>query len=257
MPDAANGSTPRVRRFWDERARQYADGFDKQSGDAHALHARLRAVIRLVGPGTGRALDAGMGPGRLCAALEAEGWTVYGIDASAEMVSIARRQFPDAVDRMLWGEIESLPFPDASFQRVTATGVLEYAVVRSALRELSRVLQPAGVAVVSYPNPQALYHLWKTRLYYPLLRRVRRTRGTNPEAPRGSGAITPESFLSLLQQVGLEPVSHEHTSVQPLIAPFDQLFPKLTFVLAKHLEGRSRGGSWLRTQIVYAARKPT
>src|SRR5690242_7146432 len=89
--------------FWDSFAARYDDDFEQRSGEAHALQARLQATLGLVGSGPGNALDAGMGPGRLCAELENLGWTVYGVDASSEMVALARARLPGAADRLLQG----------------------------------------------------------------------------------------------------------------------------------------------------------
>ena len=101
-----------------------------------------------------------MGPGRLYAILGERGWTVSGIDASAEMVSLAR---PTAEARERPGlAIEAMPFEDDSFDAVVATGVLEYTIVPNALGEIARLLRPEGRAVVSYPNPRAAYRRWKT-----------------------------------------------------------------------------------------------
>ena len=67
---------------------------------------------------------------------------MFGVDASAEMVALARERLPDARDRLAQGSVEELPFEDASFDAVAATGVLEYADVPRALGELARVLRP-------------------------------------------------------------------------------------------------------------------
>jgi ubiquinone/menaquinone biosynthesis C-methylase UbiE len=257
MVEPAEDERSDSQAFWDSRAARYDEHFEERSGEAHALRARLQATLKLVGPGPGTALDAGMGPGRLCAELENLGWTVYGVDASSEMVALARARLPDAAGRLLQGRIESLPFPDATFDRVTATGVLEYTVVPSALSDLARVLRPNGIAVVSYPNPHALYRIWKSWFYYPAIRGLRGLRAGRPvRAPRGADAIPPASFLSLLREAGLDPVSRCHTSVLPIVAPFDTVFPRLAASIARRLEGRARVGSFLATQVVYVARKP-
>src|SRR5439155_280619 len=96
------------------------------------------------------------------------------LDASAEMVEAARWRLPEAAERLVVGDIVRLPFADATFDLVVATGVLEYADVERALAELARVLCPGGRAVVSYPNPAALYGIWKSHVWYPAVRGVKR-----------------------------------------------------------------------------------
>ena len=130
---------PGAATYFGGRTTLYDSHYDAANADGHSLRARLAVALRLLGGGPGTALDAGMGPGRLCAELATLGWTVSGIDASAEMVDAARLRLPDAADRLLRAEIEQLPFEDESFDRVAATGVLEYADVPRALAELARV----------------------------------------------------------------------------------------------------------------------
>lgn len=49
--------------------------------------------------------------------------------------------------------VDPLPYPDASFDLVTCTEVIEHLEhYRFALREMSRVLRPGGVCIVSTPN---------------------------------------------------------------------------------------------------------
>ena len=248
---------PEVTDFFDERAAQYDAAFEARSADGHVLRARLALVLRLVGNGPGDALDAGMGPGRLCAELEQCGWTSYGVDASAEMVAIARARLHGAEDRVQEAPIEQLPFRDARFDVVVATGVLEYVDPRTALGELARVLRPGGRAVVSYPNPAALYRISKTAFFYPLVRAWKRVLG-RPVAlgPHGAPPVTPRDFETLIGAAGLELVDSEWTGYLPLPAPLDELFPAAASGLARRLEGRGgRLGRRLAGQIVYLARR--
>lgn len=58
---------------------------------------------------------------------------------------------------------QALPFPDASFDLVTCNHVLEHVFkTEHLLREIRRVLQPAGLAVISVPNTAA----WMNRLFF-------------------------------------------------------------------------------------------
>jgi ubiquinone/menaquinone biosynthesis C-methylase UbiE len=246
-----------VAGFFGARAAKYDGAYDARSADGHALRARLKATVELLGEGPGDVLDVGMGPGRLCAELERRGWTVYGVDSSEEMVEFARRRLPAASDRLQRAEIERLPFPDERFDAVAATGVLEYADLRCALDEVARVLRPEGRAVLSYPNPQALYGIWKTRAFYPAVRIAKRAlRRGHRMLPRGAGPIRPDRFEELLSAAGLEPRARVLTSFLPIPTPLDSLWPSIAAAAGERLEqGGPRAGRWLATQIVFAAER--
>lgn len=239
--------------YFDRRAARYDDAYDAPGPDGYALRSRLAAVLELVGSGPGAALDAGMGPGRLLAELVGRGWTVSGLDASAEMVEAARWRLPEAAERLVVGDIVRLPFADATFDLVVATGVLEYADVERALAELARVLCPGGRAVVSYPNPAALYGIWKSHVWYPAVRGVKRlARRPSLAMPHGSRIVGPDEFRARLGRTGLEPRSTVHTGFLVLPSPLDSGLPGLSERLALRLERtQQRHGRRLGTQIVY------
>jgi SAM-dependent methyltransferase len=249
---------PAAPEYFGERVARYDGAYDGPGADGYALRSRMSAVIRLVGDGPGGLLDAGMGAGRLCAELERQGWTVSGIDASAEMVGAARARLPEARERLVHAPIEELPFPDGTFDVVTATGVLEYANVPDALAEVHRVLRPGGYAVVSYPNPRALYGLWKTRLWYPAIRGAKRLFSRpNPQMPHGASELPPAAFVDALRRSGLCPEALTYTSYLPVITPLERLLPRTAARLGERVERRlPRSGRLLAIQVVYRARKP-
>ena len=113
-------------------------------------------------PGTwpARILDVGCGSGPLLAALRDRGAIVTGIDKSAGMLELARRRLGDDAD-LLVAELGSpLPFPDDTFDDVTASLVLHYLEDWGpALAELWRVLKPGGRLIVSVNHPFA-ENLW-------------------------------------------------------------------------------------------------
>jgi ubiquinone/menaquinone biosynthesis C-methylase UbiE len=237
------------------RASRYDAHYDAADVDGYALRSRVRAVLQLLGSGPGNVLDAGMGPGRLLDELDRRGWTIHGIDLSPEMVAIAQTRSPTARDRLLVGSVESLPFPDESFDAVTATGVLEYADVSKALREFSRILRPGGFCVVSYPNPYALYGLWKTRYYYRAVRSVKRIFGRELSFPTGSGPIQPSTFQEELGRAGLTPMKHEYTSFLVVPSPIDELLPRLAAALGQRVELHAIAPARIATQVVFSSRK--
>lgn len=257
--NAVTASREDAGRHFDERAARYDRIYDDASTDGYALRSRMQKALAAAGDGPGDALDVGMGPGRLCAALAERGWMVSGVDASREMVAVARTRLPAATERLLRGETELLPFADATFDLVTATGVLEYSDLRPAIAEIARVLRPGGRAVLSYPNPRALYAIWKTRLWYPAARGAKRVLGRpNPTMPRGGSPRTPSRFEDELRSAGLVPDSRRESSFLPAITPLEIVLRRPVVWLGERLEQRGGrlGARLFATQVVYAAHKP-
>jgi SAM-dependent methyltransferase len=154
------------------------------------------------------------------------------------------------------GDIESLPFPAETFDAVVTTGVLEYAEPSRALGELSRVLRAGGLAVVSYPNPRALYGVWKSTVWYAGIRGAKRVLRRNAEYPRGGRMVPPERFAELLAGAGLSVTDVRYASYLVLPTPLDMLAPRLTVGLGERLEARrTTPARFLAAQIVYRARK--
>jgi SAM-dependent methyltransferase len=111
----------------------------------------LRALIPAV---AGRlVLDAGCGAGRTAAWLVEQGAEVVGVDASPEMLRLAREHVPSA-SFSIADLAEPLPFADGSFDVAVASLVMHY--LRDwvpTLRELRRVLRPDGVFAMSTHHP--------------------------------------------------------------------------------------------------------
>ncbi len=116
-----------------------------------------------LGPGA-RALDVGCGRGRHAHALAARGGlVVIGLDPSREDLDAAREGFRLVEGAEGWsllqGDARRLPFPDASFDGVICSEVLEHLFdYERALDEIARVTKPAGVLALSVPRawPEAI-----------------------------------------------------------------------------------------------------
>lgn len=96
-----------------------------------------------------RVLDLGSGPGHYTAALERAGATVAAVDMGRDDVRAA-------VDKGLAGlvgDAATLPFPDACFDGVFTSNLLEHVPdVGPVFDEIARVLRPGGWAWVSWTN---------------------------------------------------------------------------------------------------------
>ena len=121
-------------------------------------------MLALAGDVAGRRiLDAGCGSGPLFAALRDRGAIVTGFDKSAGMLELARRRLGDGADLRVADLGSPLPFPDDTFDDVTASLVLHYLEDWGpALAELRRVLKPGGRLIVSVDHPFAV-NLWHRR----------------------------------------------------------------------------------------------
>ena len=102
-------------------------------------------ILPHVRPGV-RLLDVGCGPGTITAdfARRLRSGNVVGVDASAEIVTAARRDHPNVVFAV--ADVYHLPFHDASWDIVHAHQLLQHvADPVAALREMRRVVKPGGI----------------------------------------------------------------------------------------------------------------
>jgi len=109
----------------------------------------VEPLLSAAGVGTGkRVLDICTGHGVLAAAAKARGVEASGLDFSAEAVSIARRNIPDA--KFTEGDAQNLPYTSGSFDCVLcAYGLMHLPEPDRALSEIFRVLTPGGRAAFS------------------------------------------------------------------------------------------------------------
>lgn len=147
--DAATGSAVIQARLWSARPRDWADIEDEGS---RQLFEKVLDELE-VGSGT-RLLDVGCGSGLACAIAESRGATVAGLDATPELLDIAKERAPSGDFRV--GDMQFLPYENDSFDVVTFFNCLFFAADQEAtLREAARVVRSGGrVAVVIWGRPE-------------------------------------------------------------------------------------------------------
>ena len=75
-----------------------------------------------------------------------------GVECDQELVDFGRAKFPDL--ELIQGDIQSLDFPDNSFDVAIATAVIEHVPdPRKAMREAKRILRKGGIFVLTAPDP--------------------------------------------------------------------------------------------------------
>jgi SAM-dependent methyltransferase len=108
-----------------------------------------------------RVLDVGAGSGRHTDEAYRRGADVVALDLSHDALRETNERLLGDHDARVGGgasvsvraDVLALPFPDASFDRVIASEVLEHVPAdRAAMTELVRVLKPGGLAAVTVPR---------------------------------------------------------------------------------------------------------
>lgn len=112
----------------------------------------IDTFVRLSGLKAGAHIaDLGCGSGIFTDLLRRRGYQCTGIDLSPVLIQIARRNFPGI--EFLEGDVERLPFADASFDGILLGGVLHHLPQPArCAAEAMRVLRPGGKFVAFDPN---------------------------------------------------------------------------------------------------------
>jgi SAM-dependent methyltransferase len=122
---------------YDGLTAEYDDFMDAQSA---YFHTAAEALVRLLGPGSGRCLDLGCGQGHFFDAVRRLGWDIVGIDLSADQLRAAAGRAPDV--ELVHADAGAVPLPDesfdAGFSTFTHTDLDDFA---GAMAEALRLLQ--------------------------------------------------------------------------------------------------------------------
>jgi len=187
--------------YEDRAAQQYAEPAPLPNPRVDRKFARICELVRAQLP-CESFLDAGCGDGRYLRALDSElPERIAGVDISERILQTAHAAIPRAELRQ--GNLEALPFDDASFDLVLCTQVVEHVLDAAAgVAEVVRVLHGGGRLVISTDNERNVV----TRvLNAPRTGAVRmlRLRGTRGRVESPATPYTRTSFRALLEGSGL------------------------------------------------------
>jgi SAM-dependent methyltransferase len=178
--------------LWGARAEDWAqvqEGLVRPLFEAVAQRCEVHAGMRV--------LDVGCGAGGFVQLATSRGATTTGMDATPELLAIARRRTPAA--RFDPGDLESLPYDDASFDLVTGFNSFQYAADPvQGLREARRVVRKGGhVVIATWGKPEDCEGAAYLAALKPLL----------PPPPPGAGgpfALSDEAALrAIVEKAGL------------------------------------------------------
>jgi ubiquinone/menaquinone biosynthesis C-methylase UbiE len=172
-----------------------------------------------------RVLDLGCGTGRLSATLAEQGIArVWGVDASTEMLAVARERLPASVG-LKQARADELPFRDGWFDRVVMWLVVHLVDRPAAFREVARVLVPDGrLAVVTFATGH--FDRYWLNQYFPTIATIDRERFPGEE--RLAAELTAAGFESvrfvrrsedgtLSREAALERIHGRHISTFDLL----------------------------------------
>jgi ubiquinone/menaquinone biosynthesis C-methylase UbiE len=195
-----------------------------------------------------RVLDVGCGTGRLAAALSQHS-SVWGIDASPEMLAVARRRVPPNV-RLKLARAESPPFKEAWFDRAIYWLVVHLLDRPAAFRAAWRLLAPGGRACIVTFDSTYFADYWLNH-YFPRFEAIDQDRfptsdGLESEL-RGAGfeqvrVLRHHQRDRIDRETALAKVAGRH------ISTFDLLEPE------EYEEGRARVERELPAEVEYEIR---
>jgi SAM-dependent methyltransferase len=137
---------------YNEIAEYYADRFVDELDGKPVDRALFGLFAELVqSSGGGPVADVGCGPGRVTRYLHSLGLNVFGIDLSAEMLAIARRENPDL--RFSEGSMTALELEDASLSGILAKHSIIHVPLEhhgDVIAEFHRALVPGGYLMLVF-----------------------------------------------------------------------------------------------------------
>lgn len=148
-----------------ENWRQYWSAHANEFGTAAPAYLR-DALLEALEPEMGqRILEAGSGTGGLAAGVASRGASLYLIDIVPK--ALAGALAGPFKMRGAVADLFAMPFPEATFDAVYNSGVLEHFEpheITQALVEMRRVTRPGGKVVIAVPSASGRFYVWGKRL---------------------------------------------------------------------------------------------
>ena len=247
-----------VTRSFEEQAPDYLDRYDPRTTAGHSFSVRKQRVLELLGSSGGRLLDVGCGPGIIVREAVHRGFDYYGVDIAERMIDVCRQRFPE-IDpaRFAVGRIQRLQFPDRHFRALLCIGVVEYlSDDEEAIREMARVLEPGGVAIISMPNRCSPFVRWNRLVYKPAQRLLRAITGRGSPEELAHREYLERDYFRQLERHGFAADRAVYYNFKLVPSPLDRWLGGFTVWSSRRLEPLAHGAfRWLGTGMLIKAVK--
>jgi demethylmenaquinone methyltransferase/2-methoxy-6-polyprenyl-1,4-benzoquinol methylase len=218
--DSVLGKKEQVEKMFDAISENY-DGLNRIISLGIDVKWRKK-VVDIVGKNNPKhILDIATGTGDLAIMMsKLNPERIVGLDISAGMLSVGKQKISklalaDRIEMMV-GDSENMPFDDHTFDAITVSfGVRNFANLDKGIREIARVLKPAGVLVIlETSNPTKFpfiqgYQLY-TNLVLPIIGKILSKDKVAYSYLSESANSFPfgEAFNNILQKNGFSNTTH-------------------------------------------------
>lgn len=192
-------------------------------------------------PRNSKILEAGCGAGNYVVSLTKIGHDVVGVEIDKERIRIAKKymkKYEISEGKIMHGDLNNLPFKNGEFDAVFCHGVIEHILnSEKAVKEISRVLQNGGYAMISVPNRYTSFTASKV-----LLQNIDKLLGTKLWNVGYEKSFSQWKFKKMLNK-HLKIVNFVKKEVQP--GTTFPMFGKILRAIDKPLWIAGIGGGWL------------
>ena len=144
------------RELFDSIGEKYLRHYDDKESRLYRKNFIYTPLVKNIEMGGKRVLDAMCGSGQLSEFLIRENCDLHGLDLSEKQVGLYKKRFPSVPARV--SSILDSGFPDDYFDIVLVFGGLHHVHphVKSAVREINRILKPGGYFLWGEPHAGSL-----------------------------------------------------------------------------------------------------
>lgn len=169
-----------------------------------------------------KVLDAGCGTGWFAGAANKRKANVTAMDIGPDLLQKVSKKYPNI--STVEGSVMNMPFSDNSFDIVISSEVIEHVEnPEKAIAEISRVLKPNGIAIITTPNI-----FWKWTLIFANALKIRPYQGLeNWSSLQGLKESCVKHSLIIEKVRGVHLFPFVIQELTPLLRLVDNLYPLL------------------------------